>query len=164
MPRDTRWGAGGAVLGCPVGWPGVPAWGGLGWCLVNWVHGAACAGDPSPGDWFASDDAERTARAVAVCGGCPVRLECLEAGAGEGWGVWGGVPRERGRAWDMDRERDQAILEARAVARKVARREQERKRRARESPEAREARLTARREYRRKRRARASEATARGEA
>ncbi|MFL4475551.1 WhiB family transcriptional regulator [Paeniglutamicibacter sp. MACA_103] len=125
---------------------------------MKWVHGAACAGDPSPGDWFASADADRTARAVAVCGGCPVRLECLEVGLGEGRGVWGGVPRDGGQVPGGDREQDQAILEARKVARSVARREQERKRLALESPEAREMRLAVRREYSRKRRARATEA------
>lgn len=35
--------------------------------------------------------------AVKTCQDCPVRLECQEAGAGEDFGVWGGltVPERR---------------------------------------------------------------------
>lgn len=35
--------------------------------------------------------------ALKTCAGCPVRVECQEAGMGEDWGVWGGltVPERR---------------------------------------------------------------------
>lgn len=47
--------------------------------------------------WFAEEPAELE-RAKTLCGGCPVRAECL-AGAlrrGEPWGVWGGEIFQRG--------------------------------------------------------------------
>lgn len=141
------WGAWSGGLGCLVGRSGVPGWGGLGWCLVKWVHGAACAGESSPGDWFASDD-DLVARAVAVCGGCPVRLKCLEAGAGESGGVWGGVSRDWGQEQEKDWERSEA--------RRAASRRCKRKRLAEESPEQREARLAAGRESQGKQLARES--------
>jgi len=31
---------------------------------------------------------------VRVCASCPLRLACATAGQGEGYGVWGGVPRD----------------------------------------------------------------------
>lgn len=43
---------------------------------------------PDPYRW--QDDAESTAPAKALCDGCPVRLECLEAGLSERFGMWGG--------------------------------------------------------------------------
>ena len=48
---------------------------------------------PPPDAWFDVDAA--TVRAVVrVCAACPLRLECAMAGEGEGYGVWGGVPRD----------------------------------------------------------------------
>ncbi|MCB9409591.1 WhiB family transcriptional regulator [Mycolicibacterium sp.] len=49
----------------------------------------ACNREPDL--WFAEAPAELE-RAKALCGGCPIRLQCL-AGAlerAEPWGVWGG--------------------------------------------------------------------------
>ena len=50
-----------------------------------------------PDLWFADDPADLEV-AKALCGGCPLKAECL-AGAlerGEPWGVWGGEIFERG--------------------------------------------------------------------
>lgn len=47
--------------------------------------------------WFADSPVDLE-KAKSLCGGCPVRAECL-AGAvrrGEPWGVWGGEIFERG--------------------------------------------------------------------
>lgn len=65
---------------------------------------------------------KETDRAKQVCTICPVRLDCLEAGLGEPWGVWGGFTKpERDRAlqllgtwlWDGD---DLTIIPASADA------------------------------------------------
>lgn len=84
-------------LGAPA-----PGAGGL---VSDWRDDAACLGDADPGDWFASPlgEAERVARAVAVCEECPVAMACLEfaLAVDERWGVWGGfTPLERGHGRD----------------------------------------------------------------
>lgn len=41
---------------------------------------------------------KETRAACQVCTACPVQSECLEAGMGEKFGVWGGLtPRQRQR-------------------------------------------------------------------
>jgi WhiB family redox-sensing transcriptional regulator len=83
-----------------------------------------------PDLWFADTPAELE-MAKALCGDCPVRVECL-AGAverAEPWGVWGGeifergavVPRKRprGRPRKEDVARD-AILRVETAARTAA--------------------------------------------
>lgn len=47
------------------------------------------AGEPDL--WFAENSADLE-RAKELCGGCPVRRQCLEAALdrAEPWGVWGG--------------------------------------------------------------------------
>jgi WhiB family transcriptional regulator, redox-sensing transcriptional regulator len=83
-----------------------------------------------PDLWFSDSPAELEL-AKSLCGGCPLRVECL-AGAverAEPWGVWGGeifergavVPRKRprGRPRKEDVARDAALraeVEARMVA------------------------------------------------
>lgn len=78
----------------------------------GWEEAAACKNHPEPDLWFA-EEAEsptaprtsqfkremdiRTQRAKAVCRGCPVRLECLEAAIMSPtmlFGVWGGQTRD----------------------------------------------------------------------
>jgi WhiB family redox-sensing transcriptional regulator len=73
----------------------------------DWRAHAACKGyDPEL--FFSSDDltdkrerVEREAAAKAVCGRCPVRLDCLEyaIAAGERYGVWGGLNAQERRAY-----------------------------------------------------------------
>lgn len=48
--------------------------------VVRFPAGAACRGH-DPALWFPQQftpAAERTARAVAICRGCPIRVECLD--------------------------------------------------------------------------------------
>lgn len=78
------------------------------WLLVT-EQGACSASGLSPDAWYPAETPEtadpatrQTAAALAVCGACPVRQECLELSL-RNWtlgqhGVWGGtVPAERER-------------------------------------------------------------------
>ena len=62
----------------------------------DWAHAALCrAYPPALADAMWHPDGTRedhtlADRAVTVCFSCPVRLECLEAGLDEPWGIWGG--------------------------------------------------------------------------
>ena len=51
----------------------------------------------NPDLWFAEDPRDLE-QAKALCGSCPLRLECLAAALErqEPWGVWGGEIFERG--------------------------------------------------------------------
>lgn len=74
--------------------------------LLDWLHSlrpawhehAACRGQ-----WeimwptLVAGRQDQFADAVKVCAGCPVIVECGEAGKGEHHGVWGGVPKWEGR-------------------------------------------------------------------
>jgi hypothetical protein len=58
----------------------------------SWHARAACRG-ADPVLFFAEQTEDE---AKLLCRSCPVRLDCLEAGLGEPWGVWGGLTaRER---------------------------------------------------------------------
>jgi Transcription factor WhiB len=66
-------------------------------------QGACSASELGPDAWYPADGAKRqAAAALAVCGGCLVRRECLELSLRD-WtvgqhGVWGGtIPAERAR-------------------------------------------------------------------
>lgn len=66
----------------------------------DWHERAACRDHPEPDLWH-SDAAGRPGkrlndRAKAVCRGCPVQAECLDAGLHQRHGIWGGLdPHER---------------------------------------------------------------------
>lgn len=67
----------------------------------DWRELAACREEDGD-DWFPVSHplseayAAEAARALAVCSGCSVRTPCLEKGAGEVEGIWGGtVPADR---------------------------------------------------------------------
>ena len=69
---------------------------------MTWTQDAACRGLPA--DWWyppAPITPQATAdmkRAKALCSDCPVQLQCLEAGMGEDYGIWGGLsPKQRHR-------------------------------------------------------------------
>lgn len=71
-----------------------------------WKRDAACRGcDP---DLFYPHRGQDVRAAKALCRGCPVRFECLEAsldGEGERFGIWGGLSeKERRRIRRMRRK------------------------------------------------------------
>lgn len=84
----------------------------------NWQDQAACRGEEL--DLFFGLDGERgpvrearEAEAAALCGGCPVRIACLNyaIGTGERYGTWGGLSedeRAAERRRRMRRERGRA--------------------------------------------------------
>lgn len=57
----------------------------------GWQQDAACR-DADPEVFFSTAEADRD-RAMAMCGSCPVRSECLEHALAtrETYGVWGGT-------------------------------------------------------------------------
>ncbi len=63
--------------------------------LGAWADRAACCDAPADVDFFAEGRGlagkQEIENAKAICGGCPVRLSCLEAGISEEFGVWGGL-------------------------------------------------------------------------
>ena len=62
-----------------------------------WVVFSACR-DKDP-DIFFPDDRKETREAIAICGTCPVRSECLEYAieADIRFGVWGGLSDKQRR-------------------------------------------------------------------
>jgi len=63
-----------------------------------WISRAACANEPT--DLFFPEDGEGTELAKAICGGCPVRAECIGYAVAIPSldGIWGGLTeRERER-------------------------------------------------------------------
>ncbi|HEX9504524.1 MAG TPA: WhiB family transcriptional regulator [Acidimicrobiia bacterium] len=74
--------------------------------LDQWRTRAACRG-PETALFFPPTNTERREdrdarerRAKAICGGCPVRRECLQyaIGVGEMHGIWGGMNEAERRA------------------------------------------------------------------
>lgn len=59
---------------------------------ATWQADAVCA-QTDPDAFFPDSEqpSHQVRDAKAVCAGCPVRLECLEAGMGEPFGIWGGL-------------------------------------------------------------------------
>lgn len=59
-----------------------------------------------PDLWFAESPAELE-RAKSLCGGCPIRRQCLAAALerAEPWGVWGGEILDRGTVLARKRPR-----------------------------------------------------------
>lgn len=59
---------------------------------LTWINRAACRGT-NPELFFAIGDVPEEAR--AICGGCPVRGDCLDAALANGErGVWGGLSED----------------------------------------------------------------------
>jgi len=61
-----------------------------------WARYAACRDAPGDVDFYIEGAKSLAAsheidRAKAFCAGCQVRLACLQAGAGERFGIWGGL-------------------------------------------------------------------------
>lgn len=62
----------------------------------NWRTEAACNSDQVDPAWFDTDGKGMTpVLGLRVCGGCPVRLDCLlealEVSGSDDYGVWGGT-------------------------------------------------------------------------
>lgn len=69
----------------------------------SWAEKAICADFDGP-DYADPPNAETAARAASSCLACPVRPECGAYGrASRGWGVWGGVWLENGKARPLPR-------------------------------------------------------------
>jgi WhiB family transcriptional regulator, redox-sensing transcriptional regulator len=71
--------------------------------LPAWFGRAACLGLPQVlgrDPWFpTSSETSAAAEAVAICGACPVQVDCLDHALEHGVreGVWGGLtPQQRG--------------------------------------------------------------------
>jgi WhiB family redox-sensing transcriptional regulator len=70
----------------------------------DWVDEAACRGTGEHDLWFPVSETgpalDEVAQAKAVCGGCPVRAECLDSALSRGidYGVWGGLTPDERRA------------------------------------------------------------------
>ena len=69
---------------------------------LPWADEAACAGHEAPEMWFPfrdiHDDSKRR-RAIEICQGCPVRIECAEYAQQFYWieGIWGGLTFDQRR-------------------------------------------------------------------
>lgn len=70
---------------------------------MTWRQRAACHPDLRPEgmdraawvrQWYPGHGGPPVAPGAAICARCPVRGECLEAGMGERYGVWGGLTLE----------------------------------------------------------------------
>jgi WhiB family transcriptional regulator, redox-sensing transcriptional regulator len=82
--------------------------------VTGWQHFAACRGEDSA-YFFApsyferrSEKNAREAVAKAICGHCPVRVECLEFALSvrENHGTWGGLNEMERRALLRERARE----------------------------------------------------------
>ena len=63
----------------------------------DWRDSAACKGMDPDVFFLRRDQGGRNAAAKAVCAGCPVSAECLEVGANELSGIWGGLSASQRR-------------------------------------------------------------------
>lgn len=62
----------------------------------SWMVDAACGDRPSELFFPDGGGEDDYAPAMRVCSSCQVRLACLAAGLGEGWGCFGGtMPKDR---------------------------------------------------------------------
>ncbi len=70
---------------------------------LDWFAAAACAGHDT--DLWHPSKGETTPQAKAICGGCPVRDECLSFALAfdEQHGVWGGLSARERMAIDRGR-------------------------------------------------------------
>ena len=56
---------------------------------LAWMDDAACSGLPV--EWFFIEIGGSSAKARSVCETCPVKTQCLQYGAREEEGIWGGA-------------------------------------------------------------------------
>lgn len=64
----------------------------------EWQSRAACRG-MEPGIFMPErGEVAKVNLARRICAGCPVRVECLDYGIGERFGIWGGMSGKQRRA------------------------------------------------------------------
>jgi WhiB family redox-sensing transcriptional regulator len=63
----------------------------------DWRDLAACKGMDPDVFFLKRDQGGRNGAAKAICAGCPVSAECLEVGANELSGIWGGLSARQRR-------------------------------------------------------------------
>lgn len=57
-----------------------------------WWQGALCRRERTgPSAFFGSD----VVSAIKICKDCPVKMNCLQSGLKERWGVWGGMSSQQ---------------------------------------------------------------------
>ena len=64
----------------------------------GWDKNALCRHHPEPDMWYPTKlDRMSGIRAMRICRGCPVRMECLAyaISRGETHGIWGGMTKRR---------------------------------------------------------------------
>jgi len=66
---------------------------------LDWMQDAKCATEAIDPDTFFAENKDDAMEAIAMCGTCPVRFQCLTYAlqTREDWGVWGGVTTRRRR-------------------------------------------------------------------
>lgn len=57
-----------------------------------WWQGARCRKDGSGCATFFGSD---VVSAIKICKDCPVKMNCLQSGLKERWGVWGGMSSQQ---------------------------------------------------------------------
>lgn len=77
---------------------------------MNWRALASCKHSPDRSIFFPvqgelpNDETKaRISAAKEVCSGCPVRLQCREAGVDEPFGIWGGLTEQERNRWGRRR-------------------------------------------------------------
>lgn len=88
--------------------------------MNEWLDAAACKGHATD-LWFAErgDNERETKAAKAICAGCPVKDQCLEAALtdNERFGIWGGYTERERRRIKRKRRTDARAAEARRIPR-----------------------------------------------
>lgn len=65
----------------------------------QWMKQAACRGADT-NLWFPEKGQQAQYKeAVAICDGCPVRIDCAEYGWNEQYGIWGGMNLKQRKSW-----------------------------------------------------------------
>lgn len=82
-----------------------PSAGDLSWS-ERWIDARCTQSDPEL--WYAESAIDRR-KAIEMCRECPLIAQCAEAGAGERYGIWGGVDkaasdRAKQARWNRARE------------------------------------------------------------
>ena len=84
---------------------------------TRWTQASCATGDARLLHLFFSENPTEIAEAKAICGTCPLRIDCMESAIerSEPWGVWGGQLFDRGRPIAFKRGRGRPRKDAPAV-------------------------------------------------